>query len=182
MRKAAPVIAVTLVILAVLAILPLAAGCTRQNTLKVSRAADNTVAGSNQSVLNDQDKARLRMFDEYNMNSEGLWLDFMEPKQPSKADFAVLSGATGVTWRQTGQRDLDMGKERAERAVRLLSSTILLGFGDPPPEAKIDYRLVFTGSGLSETVVVSMNAAYFRGKVYYRPSLSTWLGTNLHAN
>lgn len=75
-----------------------------------------------------------------------------------------------------------MGKDHVERAICLLSTTIQLGDGSPPAKDQVDYELEFGGLGPSGTVVLSKDAAYVQGKVYFRPGLADWLGTNMNAN
>jgi hypothetical protein len=132
--------------------------------------------------LNDQQKHLLDRLVSYSLDAEGLWSKFQDGREPSKNDFATLSSATGIIWRDSGPSPLTLGKDRVERAIRLLSTTIQLGEGTPPSKDQVDYEVEFTGLTPSISLVLSKNAAYFQGKVYYRPGLADWFGTNMHAN
>lgn len=144
--------------------------------LKVDKKSGESVQ------LSNQEKLLLDRLHAYSMDAESLWNQFQSPREPSRSDFAALSSAAGVTFRDANPRPVSMGKEHVERAIRLLSTTIPLGEGTPPPNDQVDYALEFTGLNPPVSVVLAKNAAYFRGKVYYRPGLADWLGTNMHAN
>jgi len=117
---------------------------------------------------------------DYMLDGSTVWDQFVGPRELARSDFAVLSQATGVVFRDGSANPLTLPS--AESAVRLLSTTMPLGPGAPPSEHWVDYRLEFVGLGPTQTVVVAKNAAYFAGKVYFRPGLSQWLGTSMHAS
>jgi outer membrane murein-binding lipoprotein Lpp len=119
----------------------------------------------------------------YQLHADELWRSYIEPKNPAHKDFAWLGGAAGVVFHDANPNPVTMGTDRVERAVRLLSTTMPLGAGTAPAETgAIDYKLEFVGLASKQTVVLRQNAAYFNGMVYFRPGLSAWLGTSMHAD
>lgn len=141
-----------------------------------------TPAAESKNAMSEQERQLFDRLEASQGDAQALWYSLVEPKQPSKNDFAGLLQATGVTFQDASPRPVSMDHEHVERAVRLLATTIVLGAGNPPSEAKIDYRLEFVGLKTPQNVILSINAAYFNGKVYYRPGLADWLGTNMHAD
>jgi outer membrane murein-binding lipoprotein Lpp len=119
----------------------------------------------------------------YQLHADELWRSYIEPKNPAHKDFGWLGGATRVVFRDANPNPVTMGADRVARAVRLLSTTMPLGPGAAPTEAgEIDYKLEFVGLATKQTVILRQNAAYFNGMVYFRPGLSAWPGTSMHAD
>ncbi|MHB1702581.1 MAG: hypothetical protein ACYCSN_21105, partial [Acidobacteriaceae bacterium] len=137
-------------------------------------------AASDQEIRQLQDRARL--YEAYSTDEFDLWLKFVQPKAPASGDFAALSKATKLVLRSAGSDEDFSSPYRVNLAARCLSSTMLLGEAVVPSDNAIDYVLEFVVADGRKMVVLSKNAAYYRGNVYFRPGLATWLRTSLHGD